>query len=128
MPAVRAAFNGVFRPEDDDTPAAARSRRDWIVDSALFLFAAVLAITTGVNSFQHGLHGPLLAVDAIGGAVLCLALWWRRRWALGSLRCPSSPCRLRPERPASSSFTPSPPTAAGRRRSSSPWLRSRCCQ
>src|SRR5262249_57354545 len=83
MPAVRAAFSEVFRPEDDDTPVTARSRRDWIVDSALFLFAAVLAITTGVNSAQHGLHGPLLVIDAIGGAVACLALWWRRRWPLG---------------------------------------------
>src|SRR5499427_4895288 len=83
MPAVPAALSEVFRPEGDDTPAAARSRRDWIVDSALFLFAAVLAITTGVNSFQHGLHGPQLAVDAIGGVVACLALWWRRRWPLG---------------------------------------------
>src|SRR6516162_129348 len=82
MPAVRPALSEVFRPEDEDTPAAARSRRDWIVDSALFLFAAVLAIATGVNSAQHGLHGPLLAIDAIGGAVLCLALWWRRRWPL----------------------------------------------
>ena len=84
MPAVRPALSEVFRPEDEDTPAAARSRRDWIVDSVLFLFAAVLAIATGVNSAQHGLHGPLLAVDAIGGVVLCLALWWRRRWPLGS--------------------------------------------
>jgi signal transduction histidine kinase len=58
-------------------------RRDWIVDSALFLFAAVLAITSGLNSARHGLHGPLLAIDAIGGVVLCLALWWRRRWPLG---------------------------------------------
>src|SRR5437764_6406397 len=82
MPAVRAALSEVFRSEDDDTPVVARSRRDWIVDSALFLFAAVLAITTGVNSAQHGLHGPLLAIDAIGGMVLCLALWWRRRWPL----------------------------------------------
>src|SRR5262249_60713338 len=83
MPAVRAAFSEVFRPEDDDTPVTARSRRDWIVDSALFLFAAVLAITTGVNSAQHGLHGPLLVIDAIGGAGGCPALWWRRRRPLG---------------------------------------------
>jgi signal transduction histidine kinase len=83
MPAVRPALSGVLRLEEDDTPVAARSRRDWIVDSALFLFAAVLAITTGVNSAQHGLHGPLLAIDVIGGVVLCLALWWRRRWPLG---------------------------------------------
>src|SRR5215469_8563518 len=83
MSAVRAGFSQVLSLEDDDPPAAARSRRDWIVDSALFLFAVVLAITTGVNSAQQGLHGPLLAIDAIGGAVLCLALWWRRRWPLG---------------------------------------------
>jgi signal transduction histidine kinase len=82
MPAVRAALSDVFRLEDD-APVAARSRRNWIVDSALFLFAAVLAIATGVNSARQGLHGPLLAVDAIGGVVLCLALWWRRRWPLG---------------------------------------------
>jgi signal transduction histidine kinase len=81
MPAVRPALNGVLRLEEDDTPVA-RSRRDWIVDSALFLFAAVLAITTGLNGAQHGLHGPLLAIDAIGGVVLCLTLWWRRRWPL----------------------------------------------
>src|SRR5215469_2863669 len=82
MPAVRAALSEVFRPEGDDTPAAARSRRDWLVDSALFLFAAFLGVTTGVNSAQHGLRGPLLVIDAIGGVVLCLALW-RRRWPLG---------------------------------------------
>ncbi len=83
MPAVRPVLRGVLRLEEDDTPVAARSRRDWIADSALFLFAAVLAITTGLNSARHGLHGPLLAIDVIGGVVLCVALWWRRRWPLG---------------------------------------------
>jgi signal transduction histidine kinase len=83
MSAVRPALVDVFRPEDDDAPAAARSRRDWIVDSALFVFAAVLGIIVGVSSARRGLHGPLLAADAIGGVVLSLALWWRRRWPLG---------------------------------------------
>src|SRR5215467_2440967 len=83
MPAVRAALTEVFRSEDDDTPVAARSRRDWIVDSALFLFAAVLGLTVAISSAQQGLHGPLLAIDAIGGAVACMALWWRRCWPLG---------------------------------------------
>jgi len=83
MPAVRAALSEVFRPEGDDASAAARSRRDWVVDGVLFLVAAFLGVTTGVNSFQHGLRGPLLVIDAIGGVVLCLALWWRRRWPLG---------------------------------------------
>ena len=64
-------------------PAAARSRRDWIVDSALFLFAAMLAIANATHSAYQGLRGPLLAIDAIGGPALCLALWWRRRWPLG---------------------------------------------
>src|SRR5215472_13542918 len=83
MPAVRAVLGEVLRLDEDDTLAAARSRRDWIVDSALFLFAAVLAITTGLSSARQGLHGRLLAIDATGGVVLCLALWWRRRWPLG---------------------------------------------
>jgi signal transduction histidine kinase len=83
MSAARAVFGQAFRLEDVDAQAAARSRRDWIVDSVLFLFAAVLGIAAGANSARHGLRGPLLVVDAIGGAVLCLALWWRRRWPLG---------------------------------------------
>jgi signal transduction histidine kinase len=83
MSAVRAVLGRVLRPEDDDAPVAARSRRDWIVDSVLFLLAAALGAAAGVTSARHGLRGPLLVIDAIGGAALCLALWWRRRWPLG---------------------------------------------
>ena len=83
MSAVRAVLGQALRLGDDDAPVAARSRRDRIVDSVLFLFAAVLAIAAGVNNARHGLNGPLLVIDAIGGALLCLALWWRRRWPLG---------------------------------------------
>ena len=83
MSAARAVFGQAFRLEDDDAPAAARSQRDWIVDSVLFVFAAVLGIAASATSARHGLRGPLLVVDAIGGAMLCLALWWRRRWPLG---------------------------------------------
>src|SRR5215469_14255677 len=83
MSAVRALLGQALRLEDDDPPVAARSRRDRIVDGVLFLFAAVLAIASLVNSARHGRQGPLLVIDAIGGVVLCLALWWRRRWPLG---------------------------------------------
>jgi signal transduction histidine kinase len=83
MSAVRAVLSQVIRLADDDPPVAARSRRDWIVDSVLFLLAAVFGITAGVTSARHGLTGPLLVVDWIGGVALCGALWWRRRWPLG---------------------------------------------
>jgi signal transduction histidine kinase len=83
MSAARPALGDVFRPGDDDTPAAARTRRDWLADTALFVVAVGLAVTVGVKSTQHGLPGPLLAIDATGGALLCGALWWRRRWPLG---------------------------------------------
>jgi len=81
MSAVRAALIQAFRREDDDAPVAPRSRRDRVVDSVLFLLAAVLALTATTIG-RHGLHGPMLVVDAIGAALACLALWWRRRWPL----------------------------------------------
>src|SRR5215471_12456355 len=83
MSAALAVLGQAFRLEDDDAPVAPRSRRDWIVDGVLFLVAAVLALTAVLTSTRHGLKGPLLVIDAIGGAVLCLALWWRRRWPVG---------------------------------------------
>jgi len=83
MSAVRAVLGQAFRREDDDAPVAARSRRDWIVDSALFLLAAVLALASALSSARHGLQGPMLVIDAVGAALACLALWWRRRWPLG---------------------------------------------
>jgi signal transduction histidine kinase len=71
----------LFRPLDDDAPLS-RSRRDRIVDAVVIVVAAALGAVSGLSSAQHGLHGPLLVVDAVGGAVLCVALWWRRRWPL----------------------------------------------
>jgi len=81
MTRLRLLLSSLTAPEADEPPPARRSRRDWIVDSALFLLAAVFG-AAGLSSDRHGLHGPLLVVDAIGGAGLCLALWWRRRWPL----------------------------------------------
>jgi signal transduction histidine kinase len=77
-------------PEDSDLPPVRRSRRDWLADSALFALAVGLGSISLVSSAQHGLGGPLLVVDAVCGAVLCVALWWRRRWplALGLISLP----------------------------------------
>jgi signal transduction histidine kinase len=67
----------------DDTAPARRSRRGWLVDSALFALAVGLGIVSLVSSAQHGLGGRLRVVDVICGVALCLALWWRRRWPFG---------------------------------------------
>jgi signal transduction histidine kinase len=83
MSAMRAALGQAFRREDDDAPAATRIRRDWIVDTVLFLLTAVLAVSSAMTSARQGLNGPLLVIDAIGAAMACVALWWRRRWPLG---------------------------------------------
>jgi signal transduction histidine kinase len=86
---MRAVLGQAFRREDDEAPVAARSRRDWIVDSVLFLLAAVFALTSVISSARHGphglpgLHGPLLVIDAAGAALACVALWWRRYRPLG---------------------------------------------
>jgi signal transduction histidine kinase len=82
MSAVRAFLGQVLRRDDDDAPVAARTRRDWIVDTVLFLLVALLALANVVTSPRHGLHGSMLVVDAVGGALACTALWWRRSWPL----------------------------------------------
>jgi signal transduction histidine kinase len=90
MSALLLTLRRLAAPEEDDSAPARRSRRQWIVDSALFLAAAGFGTVGLVTSANHGLEGPLVVVDAIGGAAVCLALWWRRRWpvALGLASLP----------------------------------------
>jgi signal transduction histidine kinase len=77
-------------PEEDEEPPSRRSRRDWAVDCALFLVATAGGALALADQVGRGLDGPLLVFDVIGGAALCLALWWRRRWpfALGLASVP----------------------------------------
>ena len=63
-----------------------RTARDWVVDTGGFLVAVtfgVLILVQGVHDTVHPLTGSQLVIDAVGGAICCLALWWRRRWPLG---------------------------------------------
>ena len=90
MNGFRHALGMLVVIEEDDAPPARRSRRDWIVDSVLFVLAIALGSGSLVSSASHGLGEPLLVVDATCGAALCLALWWRRRYpfALGLASLP----------------------------------------
>lgn len=93
MSARRLSFKDLLRPDDDDLLVGPRLRRDWLVDTALFVLAIVLGAAGLITSKRHGLHEPLLAVDATCGVALCLALWGRRRWpvALGLASLPILP-------------------------------------
>ena len=82
MTAHRLRFGMLGVPEDE-APPAPRSRRDWIVDTALFLLAILIGGAALSEAVRDGLDGTLLVLDVIGRAALCLALWWRRRWPLG---------------------------------------------
>jgi signal transduction histidine kinase len=82
MIAHRVRFGTLLAREEEDIPPTHRSRRDWVADTVIFLLAMVLGATSLISSFRYGLHGALFVIDAITGVLLCLALWWRRRWPL----------------------------------------------
>jgi signal transduction histidine kinase len=74
-----------------DPPAGPRSRRtprDWAVDVTLFVVAVLVAVTEQValvGADVFGLPLWLRIVDPVLGGLLCVSLWWRRRFpvALG---------------------------------------------
>jgi signal transduction histidine kinase len=83
MSTLRLRVGRLVVPEEDEAPPARRSRRDWIVDGALFLLATAVGLMAVAGLVERGLDGPLLFFDLCGGAALCLALWGRRRWPFG---------------------------------------------
>jgi signal transduction histidine kinase len=82
MNAIRSALGKALLSEDSP-PTAALTRRDGMVDSALFVLAIGLGIVALVTSAQAGLDGWRLVVDAAGGMAVSVSLWWRRRWPFG---------------------------------------------
>ena len=63
-----------------------RSRRDWVVDTLLFLVAVVsglLAIGGQMQSPTPPVPAWLFTADVIAGALGCAAVWLRRRWPVG---------------------------------------------
>jgi signal transduction histidine kinase len=59
-----------------------RSTRDWIVD----VFAFLIAVSFGLLFFflqpdvENGASDELLFFDLVAGGLMCVLLWWRRRW------------------------------------------------
>ena len=62
----------------NETVRARRSPRDWLVDSTLFVLAALMALFMASATRAPGPEW-LLQVDQLIGVLGCLALWWRKR-------------------------------------------------
>ena len=66
---------------DTARPGRKRSRRDWIVDIAIFVLAVLLGLFTASQRIATPVLPPgLFEVDQLIGALGCAALWLRRRW------------------------------------------------
>ena len=84
-------LSGIFDgPDEDDAVLARRSRRDWIVDGALFAVATRRQRRGAGESDRQGAGRAAAVVDVVVGGALLLALWGRRRWpvALGLAAVP----------------------------------------
>lgn len=59
--------------------------RDWVVDIALFLFAALFGLVMVSARVEAGTapSDGLFALDQLLGVLGCCALWLRRRWPVG---------------------------------------------
>ncbi|MER7622028.1 histidine kinase [Streptomyces sp. NPDC126503] len=66
----------------DGTTRPRRTVRDWAVDTALFLLAALVGLVAADSSAEYS--GPtVILLDQLTGAAACCALWLRRRWPAG---------------------------------------------
>ncbi|NML51320.1 sensor histidine kinase [Streptomyces sp. R302] len=59
-----------------------RTVRDWVVDTLVFLLAALFGLVAIDTSARYN-SDPVNLTDQIVGALACCALWLRRRWPVG---------------------------------------------
>jgi signal transduction histidine kinase len=65
----------------DGTGNGGRSRRDWIVDAAIFVLAVLFGLFAASQRIGTSVQPPwLFEVDQVVGVLGCAALWLRRRW------------------------------------------------
>ena len=70
----------------DKADLTPRTARDWAVDAAAFVLAAALGaiiLRVTVDDYADRMTSAQVAIDAAGGTLCCIALWWRRRWPFG---------------------------------------------
>ncbi|GAB2625762.1 histidine kinase [Streptomyces capparidis] len=61
-----------------------RTLRDWLVDLAMFVLAALFGLMVASDpATRESVSPELLLADQIAGAAACAALWLRRRWPVG---------------------------------------------
>jgi signal transduction histidine kinase len=67
--------------DDTSRTGRRRSRRDWVVDVAMFVLAVLFGLFTATQRLAAPVQPSwLFEVDQVVGALGCAALWLRRRW------------------------------------------------
>ncbi|MER7951497.1 histidine kinase [Streptomyces sp. NPDC096079] len=72
----------LVEPGGSGAPRPRRTVRDWIVDTSLFLLAALVGLIAADTSAQYTSEAVSL-FDQLAGAAACCALWLRRRRPVG---------------------------------------------
>jgi signal transduction histidine kinase len=66
-------------------PRPRRRPRDWVVDTLLFLLAALVGLLSAAGRLEASteVEPGVFAADLVAGTLGCIGLWWRRRWPVG---------------------------------------------
>ncbi|MEU5218224.1 histidine kinase [Streptomyces sp. NPDC020807] len=72
----------LVEPGESGDTRPRRTVRDWIVDTTLFLLAALVGLVAADSAADYSSE-PAILFDQLAGAAACCALWLRRRWPVG---------------------------------------------
>ncbi|MFE2555843.1 sensor histidine kinase [Streptomyces sp. NPDC059352] len=72
----------LVEPGESGAARPRRTVRDWIVDTSLFLLAALVGLVAADAGAEYSSE-PVILFDQLVGAAACCALWMRRRWPVG---------------------------------------------
>ncbi|MFI9742458.1 sensor histidine kinase [Streptomyces sp. NPDC052494] len=72
----------LVEPGESGAARPRRTVRDWVVDTSLFLLAALVGLVAADAAAQYSSE-PVVLFDQLAGAAACCALWLRRRWPVG---------------------------------------------